>query len=128
MRLLLDTHTLLWFCEGNPILSATARAAIEDDSNERYVSHATAWETAIKVSIGKLKLQSDYRVIFPGVLDANGFLFLPPAVEHYEALLPLPRHHGDPFDRLIIAQAQVEGLTVVTCDAHFSAYGVPVLW
>lgn len=128
MRLLIDTHALLWFCEGNPILSAKARAAMEDTSNERYVSHATAWEAAIKVSIGKLKLDADYRAIFPGVLEANGFVFLPPAVEHYEAVMTLPRHHGDPFDRLIIAQAQVEGLTVVTCDEHFAAYGVPLLW
>ncbi len=128
MRLLIDTHALLWFCEGNPILSPKARAAMEDDSNERHVSHATAWEAAIKLSIGKLKLQTDYRVIFPGVLDANGFVFLPPAVEHYEALITKPRHHGDPFDRLIIAQAQVEGLTIVTCDEDFPAYGVPLLW
>ncbi len=128
MRLLIDTHALLWFCEGNPNLSPAARAAMEDDSNECYVSHATAWEAAIKVSIGKLKLQTDYRMIFPGVLEANGFGFLPPAVAHYEAVITLPRHHGDPFDRLIIAQAQVEGLTIVTCDENFPAYGVPLLW
>ena len=128
MRLLIDTHALLWFCEGNPILSPKALAAMEDDSNERYVSHATAWEAAIKLSIGKLKLQTDYRVIFPGVLEANGFVFLPPAVEHYEALITMPRHHGDPFDRLIIAHAKVEGLIIVTCDEDFPAYGVPLLW
>ena len=62
------------------------------------------------------------------MLDSNGFVLLPPAVIHYRAIIPLPRHHGDPFDRLIIAQAQVEGLTVVTCDAHFPAYGVALLW
>ena len=128
MRLLIDTHALLWFCEGNPILSPKARAAMEDNSNERFVSHASAWETAIKVSIGKLRLQTDYRVIFSGVLEANGFVFLPPAVEHYETLITLPRHHSDPFDRLIIAQAQVEGFTIVTCDEDFPAYGVPLLW
>jgi PIN domain nuclease of toxin-antitoxin system len=61
-------------------------------------------------------------------LDANGFALLAPAVAHYQALIPLPRHHGDPFDRLIIAQAQVEGLTVVTCDGAFAAYGIPLLW
>lgn len=128
MRLLIDTHSLLWFCEGNPMLSATARSAIEEQTNERYVSHATAWEVAIKLSLGKLKLQADYEDIFPGVLDANGFVLLPPSEIHYQALIPLPRHHGDPFDRLIIAQAQVEGLTVVTSDAHFAAYDVPLLW
>ena len=101
---------------------------MEDDSNERFVSHVSAWEVAIKVSIGKLKLETDYRVIFSGVLEANGFVFLPPAIEHYEAVITLPRHHGDPFDRLMIAQAKVEGLTIVTCDENFPAYEVPLLW
>jgi PIN domain nuclease of toxin-antitoxin system len=128
MRLLIDTHSLLWFCEGNPALSATTRAAMENYSNERYVSHATAWEVSIKLSLGKLKLKTDYADIFPGVLDANGFVLLPPSLLHYRALIPLPRHHGDPFDRLLIAQAQVEGLAIVTSDDHFPAYDVPLLW
>lgn len=128
MRLLIDTQALLWFCEGNAALSATARAAMEDAANDRHVSHATAWEVAIKVALGKLKLQVGFQVLFPGVLDANGFVLLPSRMEHYQALIPLPRHHGDPFDRLIIAQAQVEGLTLVTCDGAFPAYGVPLLW
>lgn len=67
-------------------------------------------------------------MIFPGVIEANGFVLLPPTLEHYEALIPLPMHHGDPFDRLIITQAQAEGLTVITRDEHFAAYGVPILW
>lgn len=128
MRLLIDTHALLWFCEGSPALSTRALAAMEDDSNERYVSHATAWEVAIKASLGKLKLQADYEDLFSGVLQANGFELLPPSVRHYQALIPLPRHHSDPFDRLIIAQAQMEGLTVISSDEHFPAYGVPLLW
>jgi PIN domain nuclease of toxin-antitoxin system len=101
---------------------------MEDAVHERYVSHATAWEVAIKMSLGKLKFQAGYDVVFPGVLGANGFMLLAPAVEHYRALIPLPRHHGDPFDRLIIAQALVEGLTVVTSDEAFAAYGIPLLW
>jgi PIN domain nuclease of toxin-antitoxin system len=128
VRLLLDTHALLWFCQGSDALSDVARAAIEDETNERFVSHATAWEIAIKLGLGKLQLGGGYESIFPGVLDANGFVLLPPTLAHYLELVPLPRHHGDPFDRLIIAQARVEGLTVVTCDAEFAAYGVPVLW
>ena len=128
MRLLLDTHALLWFCEGNPALSATARAAIEDSTNERYVSHATPWEVAIKISLGKLELRVGYDALFPGVLNSNGFEFLPSSPVHYRALIPLARHHGDPFDRLMIAQAQVEALTIITCDPQFSAYGVPLLW
>jgi PIN domain nuclease of toxin-antitoxin system len=128
MRLLIDTQALLWFCEGNEALSATARAAIEDPSNQRYVSHASAWETAIKLALGKLKIGAGYEAIFPGVLEANGFVLLPSTIDHYKALIPLPRHHGDPFDRLIISQAMVEGLTIVTCDSAFPAYGVQVLW
>ncbi len=128
MRLLLDTHALLWFCEGNPALSAAARTAMEDEANERFVSHAVPWEVAIKVALGKLELQVDYHTLFPGVLQANGFKLLPPALEHYRGLIPLPRHHGDPFDRLMIAQAQVESLTIITCDTQFPAYGVPLLW
>lgn len=128
MRLLLDTHALLWFCEGNPALSAAARESMEDSANELYVSHATPWEVAIKVALGKLDLQAGYDTIFPGVLNANGFKLLPTTVNHYRGVIGLPRHHGDPFDRLIIVQAQVEGLTIITCDSEFSAYGVPLLW
>lgn len=128
MRLLIDTHALIWFCEGNPALSTTARAAMEDGANARFISHATPWEMAIKLSLGKLQLQVDFGAIFPGVLKANGFEMLPPSDEHYRALIPLHRHHGDPFDRLLIVQATVEGLTVITCEPQFPAYGVPLLW
>ena len=128
MKLLLDNHALLWFCEGNAALSATARAAMEDDTNERYVSHATAWEVAIKVGLGKLNLQVPYDVLFPQVLSANGFAVLVPDFRHYKALLTLPYRHRDPFDRLLIAQAMVEGMTLVSCDPAMPAYGVPLLW
>ena len=126
--MLLDTHALLWFCDGNPALSAAARGAMEDSTNEIFVSHATPWEVAIKVSLGKLALQADFAVLFPGVLHANGFKLLHSTPDHYRALIPLARHHGDPFDRLMIAQAQVEGLTIITSDSQFAAYGVPLLW
>ena len=128
MRLLLDTHSLIWFCEGNPLLSATARAAMEDEANERFVSHAVPWEMSIKLALGTLNLSVDFEAIFPGVLDANGFEMLPPSLEHYRGLIALPRHHSDPFDRLMICQAQVDGLTIVTCDPLFGAYDVPLLW
>jgi PIN domain nuclease of toxin-antitoxin system len=128
MRLLIDTHALLWFCDGDATLGTTARAAMEDESNDRYVSHATAWEVAIKVSLRKLSLSVDYQWLFTTVLEANGFQMLPPSVAHYQALISLPKWHTDPFDRLLIAQAQVEGLTLISCDTHFPAYGVPLLW
>ncbi len=101
---------------------------MEDDANERYISHTAPWEMAIKLSLGKLQLQVDYDLIFPGVLNANGFQMLPARLEHYRGLITLPRHHGDPFDRLMISQAQTEVLTIVTCDTQFTAYGVPLLW
>ena len=128
MRLLLDSHTLLWFCEGNAGLSSSARAAIEAPGNKKYVSHATAWEIAIKASLGKLTLSIPYEDLFPGALLANGFLPLPQDFRHYRELLTLPFHHRDPFDRLIIAQARVERLTLVSKDPHFTPYDVPLLW
>ena len=128
MRLLIDTHALIWFCEGNPALSAAARSAMEDSGNERLISHATPWEMAIKLALGRLQLQPDFSTIFPGVLNANGFVMLPSSFDHYRALISLPRHHGDPFDRFIIAQAKAERVTVVSDDQSFSAYGVPILW
>jgi len=105
-----------------------ARAAIEDPTNEKWISHATAWEVAIKVSLGKLRLLIPYEDLFPGALKASGFSALPPDFRHYRELLNLPRHHGDPFDRLLIAQASVEGFTIVSRDPHFASYGVPLLW
>lgn len=128
MRLLIDTHSFLWFCEGSPNLSKAARAAMEDDANERYISHATVWEVAIKLSLGKLELQADFREVFSNVLEANGFILLEPTVAHYEMLTRLPRHHGDPFDRLMIPQALVEDMAVVTCDGYFASYGISLVW
>ena len=98
MRLLLDSHTLLWFLEGNASLSVPARTAIEDPGNEKHVSHVTAWEVAVKVSLVKLKLVMPYEELFSGVLLSNGFLTLPANFRHYHELLALPFHHRDPFD------------------------------
>ena len=128
MRLLLDTHALLWFCEGHASLSDAAKNAIQNQDNERFVSSATAWEAAIKISLGKLQLGIDFDVLFSDVLHANGFSLLPLKLDHYSRLISLPQHHGDPFDRALIVQAQIEELQIVTCDPHFAKYEVPVLW
>lgn len=120
MRLLLDTHALLWFCEGNAALTSAARSALEDRANERYVSHVSAWETAIKLALGKLTILVPYEDLFPGVLLPNGFVMLPSDLSHYRTLLQLPLHHRDPFDRLLVAQAKTEGLTLVSGDANLS--------
>jgi len=128
VNLLLDTHALLWFDAGDAALSARAREVMEDPANQRYVSHVSAWEVAVKLSLRKLTLGVPYSDLFPGVILANGFAVLAPDFRHYLALLDLPLHHRDPFDRLLVAQAQVENLTLVTRDAHLARYGIAVLW
>lgn len=109
-------------------LSQRGGAAIEDEGNEKYVRHATAWEVAIKASLGKLKLQVTYQDLFPGALLANGFRELAPNFQHFNELLSLPLHHHDPFDRLLIVQARVERMSVLSCDPHFAAHGIPLIW
>lgn len=128
MRLLLDTHALIWFLEDDARLGRQARAAICDGANESLVSDATAWEAGIKHSLGKLRLPAPFEELFPGRIIAEGFRVLPIRHLHLHELVRLPLHHRDPFDRLLIAQARMEGLTLVSCDPHFPAYGVPLLW
>jgi len=121
VRLLLDTHALIWFLEDDPKLSRTARAAISDAGNQSYISDATAWEAGIKHALSKLKLPVAYEELFPGRLEALGFRMLPICHAHLHELVLLPQHHRDPFDRMLIAQARVEALTLVTCDPAFTA-------
>ena len=120
--LLLDTESLIWWDANDPRLGGRARAAIEDAS-EVYVSSASAWEIVIKSALGKLRTT---RRPAKAVAD-GGFHELPITFEHAEAVRALPRHHADPFDRLIIAAAGVEGCTIVTSDEKFSMYDVPLL-
>jgi len=128
MKLLLDTHTLLWFIAGSPDLSASARNLIEDTSNEKFVSIVSIWETAIKVSIGKLTLTAPFNDLFPHQLHINGFELLPVKIEHASIVTTLPFHHRDPFDRLLIAQATEDDMTLVSIDDVFDDYGVRRLW
>ena len=123
MRLLLDTHALLWWIKGDRKLGAAARAAIADDASSVVVSAGSIWEIAIKEALGKLDVKTDLR----RQLELNRFLPLPITVEHALAAGALPRHHDDPFDRMLVAQAQAEGLTIVTRDPRFSAYAVATL-
>ncbi len=122
--LLVDTQALLWWLTDDPALSSIARAEIADPANEPLVSAASVWEIAIKRALGKLTAPDD---LLDSVRD-GGFSWLPIVPEHAWAVGALPPHHGDPFDRLLIAQAQVEGLTVVTSDERFAEYGVAVRW
>ena len=128
MRVLLDTHTFLWFVLGDPHLTTNAKALIEEPGNEKLVSPASYWEIAIKVSLGKYTLSHPYEEFMERGIAANGFIVLPIEPKHTAVLTTLPFHHRDPFDRLIIAQAMVEGIAIVSDDAAFDAYSVTRLW
>lgn len=128
MKLLLDTHALLWFLGGDSRLSEPSRLAVEDLENTRHCSIATAWEIAIKVSLGKLQLVVPFEELIPGQLQSNGIDLLPVSPAHLQALLGLPFHHRDPFDRLLVAQAQVEGASIISVDSALDDYGVRRLW
>ena len=128
MRLLLDTHTFLWWVDGGTRLTPKARAAIARAGNECLVSVATAWEIAIKQSIGKVTLQTPLERFLPQQLAINGFVLLGIDLRHTTRVATLPFHHRDPFDRLLAAQAIEETLTVVSADAMFGKYGVARIW
>lgn len=127
MRLLLDTHTFLWAAGQSPKLSEAARTAIADRRNDVYVSAAVAWEIAIKSARGRLRLPFGAETYVPSRIAALGFATLPVTLEHALAVAALPVTHADPFDRILIAQAQFEGLTLVTRDAVMLSYPVRTL-
>ena len=128
MRLLLDTHALIWWLAGDPLLSATAKAAVLDPNNEIFVSAASAWEIATKFRIGRLPHAGALTVNILGALTSQGFLELPITVEHGQAAGSLPGPHRDPFDRMLIAQAAIADLVLVSNEAVFERYGVRRLW
>ncbi len=123
MRLLLDTHALLWWLADSVELSAEARERIADGSNEVAVSAASAWEMAINQAGGKLRVPDD----FAAAVETSLLVPLPITLDHALMAGSLPPHHQDPFDRMLIAQALIEGLTIVTRDPRFEPYGVPLL-
>lgn len=123
MRLLLDTHTLLWWLKGDEALSPRAHAAISSPTSMVYVSPASIWEASIKRRLGRLEAPND----LAEWTARAGFSELPIVMRHTEHAGALPLHHADPFDRILIAQALLEGLTIVTRDPAFAAYDVPLL-
>lgn len=127
MTLLVDTHAFLWFMTGDGRLSAAARQVMEDASAGWCLSAASVWEMAIKSSLGRLTLPAAATEYIAGKVQA-GLVVLPVEWSHAAAVERLPHHHDDPFDRLIIAQAQAEGLSLVTRDVLFRDYGVRVIW
>jgi PIN domain nuclease of toxin-antitoxin system len=125
---LLDTHTLFWAADDPSKLSDTARIALQDPNNDRLLSAATIWELAIKLGQGKITLSKLYRQWMETAITDLKLSILPVTVEYAERLSVLPPHHKDPFDRLMIAQALVDGIAVVGVDAAFDAYGVTRIW
>ncbi len=124
MRLLLDTHVFLWWLADDPALRPAAREAIADPDTLVHVSAVTLWEIAIKAALGRIDVVG---ADFAGEIAANGFVELPITARHAVRAGGLPRHHGDPFDRMLLAQAGLENLTLVTRDRAFEAYGTAIL-
>ncbi len=126
MRLLIDTHILIWFLEGNKLLAKPRRQIIANPQNNIFVSIASLWETAIKISLGKLALASPLADVIKQIAVEN-IEILPIAPEHTLQVSALPFYHRDPFDRIIIAQAQIENLPIMTDDGEFGSYAVKIL-
>jgi PIN domain nuclease of toxin-antitoxin system len=124
LRLLLDSHVLVWWLEGDDRLSERAREAIGNPETALHFSSASVWELEIKQAKGKLKLPE----VFLETLIAQGVVEIAVSSLHAIVAGGLPPHHDDPFDRMLVAQAQAQGLTIVTRDRRIAAYGVPVLW
>ena len=126
MRLLIDTHILIWFLEGNKSLSNSHQKIIEESNNDVLLSIASLWEIAIKISIGKLTLSQPLGDVIKQI-DAESIEILPISPEHTLQVSTMPFHHRDPFDRIIIAQCQVENLPVISNDKSFSDYSIKLL-
>jgi PIN domain nuclease of toxin-antitoxin system len=128
MRVLLDTHALIWYVDQDQLLTSSAHAAITDPSNDLLLSAASIWEIGIKVGLNKLSLSMPYRRWMNNAIADLGLRVLPITVECVDVQAALPRHHGDPFDRLLVAQSQVEDVPVVSADAALDRYGVKRIW
>ena len=127
MKYLLDTHAILWVAENSPLLTEKVRTIILDKSTEKYVSLVSAWEVAIKLGTHKLNLDGGLQEFFR-MIDENGFFVLSLEREYLQLISDLPLHHKDPFDRLLVATAMFEDMTLVTIDENLHKYVVPCLW
>lgn len=123
MNLLLDTHVLLWWLSDDPTLSEDARTAVADGKNLVFVNAVSVWEIRIKQALNKLSIPAD----FQSVLANQPFDFLDITHDHAHAIKDLPPYHSDPFDRMLVAQAGLEGFTLVTRDVHLQQYRIPIL-
>jgi len=122
---LLDTHILLWWLCDSPRLRSNARKLIASPDNQIYISSASIWEASIKRALGKLEFEPKELLL---AIESEDFQELAITAKHGLVAGDLPRHHDDPFDRMLIAQAQVEGFTIITHDAQFKKYEVPIIW
>ncbi|PHM59316.1 type II toxin-antitoxin system VapC family toxin [Xenorhabdus sp. KK7.4] len=122
-RLLLDTHVLIWWVTNDPSLGNLAKSMIMKGTNSVFVSAVTPWEISIKRALGKLEFKADFDLI----MERNNFIPLAITHLHAENAGDLPRHHGDPFDRILIVQSQMEGLTLISADSVFSEYGIRLI-
>lgn len=127
MKLLLDTHTFLWFVNDNSKLSDHLKDLIEDENNASYLSIASLWEMSVKYSLGKLKLAPDYEEFVEEEVVKSSINLLKIELHHLKIIATLPLHHRDPFDRLIIAQSIAEKLPIITIDSAFDKYSVTII-
>lgn len=128
MRILVDTHILIWALDEPTKLTSTVATALQDPLNELYLSAATIWEMGIKIGQGKLTLSGPFRPwVEKAMLDLDLNL-LPITIEVSDVQSRLPHHHGDPFDRMLVAQSQIEGVTLASKDVIFDRYGIQRLW
>jgi len=128
MKVLLDTQAFLWWTSGNDRLTPRATAAIEDPGTDVLVSVASAWEVSIKAALGRLDLETDAETYVPDRIHAHGFTPLEIGLAHALRAGALPRHHGDPFDRMLVAQGQLEDVPIVTGDPLIGLYDVETIW
>jgi PIN domain nuclease of toxin-antitoxin system len=128
VKLLLDTHAFLWWIGDDARLSGPAREAIADPGNDVSFSVASAWELAIKTAVGRFEAEGELGPFLEEQVQRNAFRVLPVKLEHAVSVSSLPAHHRDPFDRLLVAQAAVESMTLVSRDPQLRKYDVPTLW
>ncbi len=128
MRVLIDSHALIWYVDQDKLLSIASHAAISDPANDLLLSAGSVWEIGIKIGLGKLLLTQPFKVWMNQAISDPHVTVLPLTVEYVDVQSNLPKHHGDPFDRLIVAQAIVEQVSIISADVNLDTYGITRIW